>query len=152
MFIVLSSSIVNASKHTKCILLSNQKCMIQLTLINLHLIKYSQEFYYYPFSIKLDRCAESCNTLNDLSYKVCVPNKTEDLNLSVFSMITGINKSKVLTKHTSCECKCRFNGRNLVRINGRIIINVDVSVKNVMYMKRIMFEILLHGIVKIENI
>ena len=40
----------------------------------------------------------------------------------------------------------------VVRINGRIIINVDVSVKNVMYMKRIMFEILLHGIVKMENI
>ena len=37
MFIVLLSSIVNASSHTQCILLSNQKCMIQPTpLINLH--------------------------------------------------------------------------------------------------------------------
>ena len=26
-------------------------------------------------------------------------------------MITGINESKTLTKHTSCECKCRFDGR-----------------------------------------
>ena len=25
-------------------------------------------------------------------------------------MITRINKSKTLTKHTSCECKCNFNG------------------------------------------
>ena len=24
-------------------------------------------------------------------------------------MITGINKSKTLTKHISCECKCRFD-------------------------------------------
>ena len=44
--------------------------------------------------------------------KVCVPNKTEDLNLNVFNMIAGINKSKVLTKHISCKCKCRFDGRN----------------------------------------
>ena len=29
---------------------------------------------------------------------MCVPNKTEDLNLSVFNMISGINKSKTLTK------------------------------------------------------
>ena len=55
--------------------------------------------------------AESCDTLNDLFYKACAPNKTEDLNLSMFNMITGINESKTLTKHTSCECKCRFDGK-----------------------------------------
>ena len=76
MFIVLLSSITNASNHTKYISLSNQKCMIQPTLINLHPNEYSQEFHYYPFLVKLDRCAGSCNTLNDLSNKVRVPNKT----------------------------------------------------------------------------
>ena len=40
----------------------------------------------------------SCNALSDLSNKVCVPNKIEDLNLSVFNIITGINESKTLTK------------------------------------------------------
>ena len=58
---------------------------------------YDQEFHYYPLAVKLDRCVESCNTLNDLSNKVYVTNETEDLNLSVFNMITGINKSKTLT-------------------------------------------------------
>ena len=110
-FIVLLTSIVNASNHTNCVSLSNQKCMTQPTLINLHLNEYSQEFHYYPFAVKLDRCAGSCNTSNDLSNKVCVPNKTEDLNLSAFNMITGINESKTLTKHMSCECKCKFDGR-----------------------------------------
>ena len=92
MFIVLLSSIVNASNHTKCVLLSNQKCKNQPTLINLHPNECSQEFHYYPFAVKLDRCAGSCNTLNDSSNKVRVPNKTEDLNLSVFNRITGINE------------------------------------------------------------
>ena len=86
-------------------MLSNQKCMSQPTLINLHPNEYSQELYYYPFPLKLDRCVGSCNALNDLSNKVCVPNKTEDLNLIVFSMITGINELKTLTKHKSCKCK-----------------------------------------------
>ena len=54
MFVVLLSSIVNASDHTKCVSLSNQTCMIQPTLINLHPNEYSQEFHYYPFSVKLD--------------------------------------------------------------------------------------------------
>ena len=53
----------------------------------------------------------SCNTLNDLSNKIYFPNKTENLNLSVFNMITGKNESKTLTKHISCECKCRFDER-----------------------------------------
>ena len=46
----------------------------------------SHEFHYYPFTVKLDKCVGSCNTLNDLSNKVSVPNKTEDLNLSVFNI------------------------------------------------------------------
>ena len=49
--------------------------------------------------VDLDRCVGNSNILNDLSNRVCVPNKTEDLNLSIFNIITGINKSKILTKH-----------------------------------------------------
>ena len=26
-------------------------------------------------------------------------------------MITGINESKTLAKHISCECKCNFDGK-----------------------------------------
>ena len=91
-------------------MLGNQKCEIQLNLINLQRNEYSQDLHYYPFAVKLDRCG-SCNTPNDLSNKVCAPNKTEDLNPSMFNMITGINESKTLTKHISCEWKCKFDGR-----------------------------------------
>ena len=77
-----------------------------LLLLIYILISY-QEFHYYPFAVKLNRYVGSCN----LSKKVCVATKTEDLNISVFNMITGINESKTLTKHISCECKCEFDGR-----------------------------------------
>ena len=89
MFIGLLTSLGNVSNHTKCVSLSNQKCMFQPTLINLHPNEYSQELHYYPFVAKLDRCVGSCNILNDLSNKVSVPNKTEELNIYVFQMITG---------------------------------------------------------------
>ena len=87
---MLITSIVSVSNHTKCVLLSNQKCMTQPTLINLHLNEYSQELHYYPFAVNLDRCVGSCNTLDDLPSRICVPNETEDLNLHVFNMITRI--------------------------------------------------------------
>ena len=44
--------------------------------------------------------------------KVCVPNKTENLKLSVFKMVTGMKESKTLTKHISCKCECRFEYKN----------------------------------------
>ena len=76
--------------------------MIQPTLINLHSNEYSQELHYHPFPCKLDRCVGSCNTLNDLSNKVCLPNKTKDLDLGVFSMITRINESEHVLRKYKC--------------------------------------------------
>ena len=40
---------------------------------------------------------------------------------------------------------------NVIQINGGIMINVDVSVRNAMYGKKIIFAIQLHVIVKMEN-
>ena len=40
----------------------------------------------------------------------------------------------------------------VIQINGGITINADVSVKNDLYVKKIMFGILLHVIVGMENI
>ena len=91
--------------------LSKQKRTTHPTIINLHTNEYPQEIHYYPFAVNLERCVGSCNTLNDLSNKVCVSNKTEDLNLSMFNMITWINELKTLAKHISRECKCKFDGR-----------------------------------------
>ena len=79
-------------KSYKNLPLSNKECMIWSSLINLHPNEYNKELHCYPFVVKLDRCVGSCITLNDLTNKVCVPSKTEDLNLSVLKLITRINK------------------------------------------------------------
>ena len=42
--------------------------------------------------------------------------------------------------------------KNVTQINGGIMINIDVNVENVMYVKKIIFGILLHEFVKMENI
>ena len=129
-FIVLLTGLVNGSNHTKYVSLSNQKCNIQPTLINLHPNEHSQQFT--TIRLQLDRCVGSFNTLSDLSNK--------DL-------------SNLINKHVSCECKSKFDG---TKFNSNQWwnndINVDVSVKNIVYVKKIMFGILLHVVVKMENI
>ena len=62
--------------HKKCRSLRNQNCVTQPTLINLHPVEYSQELHYYPYAVNLGTCIRSCYILNELSNKLCVPNKT----------------------------------------------------------------------------
>ena len=83
------TSVVDVSNHTKCLSLNYQQYMSKLTLIDLNPNGYIQRFCYYPFTVNLDRCVGSCNTFNDLYNRVCVPNKREVLNLSIFNMSTG---------------------------------------------------------------
>ena len=64
-----------------------KKSKIQPTLINLNSNEYNQELHYYPIAVKLDRYVGSSITLSDLPNKVCVPNETENSNLSVFIII-----------------------------------------------------------------
>ena len=75
----------------------------------------------------------------------------------MFNMITVINESKILTK----PCIFTFNHANenidlmkkyVIQINDAKAINVNVNVKNFMYVKMILFGILLHITVKMENI
>ena len=92
------------------------------------------------------------NTFNDLSNKVSLPNKTEDSNLSMLNIITGIDESRTLTKHVSCQCKCKFDGRRYNLNYWQNNENANMSVKNIMYVQKIMLSILLHVLVKNENL
>ena len=51
--------------------------MIRPTLID------SVELKYYPFMTNLDKCSGNCNSVDDLSTKVCVPTKIKDINVKV---------------------------------------------------------------------
>ena len=96
----------HTSNHTKCVSLNNQKS--KSTLINLHPNQCSQELHYYPIAVKLKNGFVSCNSLNVLCNKVWISNKTH-----VFNMITGKNKSKILTKDISCKNKCSFDKKKM---------------------------------------
>ena len=67
-------------------------------------------------------------------------------------MIAGINESKTLTKHYHFNVIVNLMEQNLIQISDGITINVNVSVKNTIHVKKIILGILLHVILKIENI
>ena len=76
--------------------------MARPTLIDI----YHVELKYYSFMITLNKCTGSCNAL---APKICVPKETKDINVKAFNMITNKDEAKAMTKHISCDCKCKFN-------------------------------------------
>ena len=95
----------------------------------IHHKEYSQEFHYYPFSVKLDRYVGSCNNLNDLSNKVYVPNKIENSNLRVFNKITSINDSKTIKSIFDANVNVNLMKKNIIEINDGITISVKFDCK-----------------------
>ena len=66
--------------------LINEPYMIRPTLTDLNPIQLN----YYIFMISLDKCNGSCNVIDDLPTKLCVPNKIKGINAEVFNIITRI--------------------------------------------------------------
>ena len=132
--------------------LSNKKFKIQPTLINLHPNEYSQEFRDYPFSVKLDRFIGSCNTVNNLPNKVCTPNKTEVIILSVLNTIKGKHESKTITKHIACECKCKIDGTKCRSNQSWNNYRCQCECKKHHICEKNMFGILAHAFVENEKV
>ena len=126
--------------------LNNEPFMARCTLIDWHPIKLN----YYPFMISLNKCIWSCNTTDDLSTKLCVPSKTNDVNVKRFNIITRIHETKTLVKHISCGCKCMV--QLAIQIKIRIMINVNASVKNMIHAKKIMDGTVAHVFARMESI
>ena len=71
-----------------CISMNNQECKVRLEIINVN----SDEPIFYPFSIKISRCRGSCNNINDLYAKMCVPDVIKNLNVEVFNLMSRTNE------------------------------------------------------------
>ena len=92
MLIVLLS--FSRSLLTKCVSLNNEPCMNRPTFIYLNPV----ELNYHLLMISLYKCSGSCNAIDDLSTKICLPRETKRVNVEVFNMITRTNETKALVK------------------------------------------------------
>ena len=66
--------------------------MTRPTIIGLNPDEYNEGLRYYPFMVILHKSDEIFNAFVDLSVRMCIPNKTGDINIDIFNMITIKNK------------------------------------------------------------
>ena len=74
----------------ECVSMNNQEYKIRPEIINLN----TNEPLFYPYSIKINTCKGSCNTINDPYAKICVPDNIKNTNVEVFNLISRANEKR----------------------------------------------------------
>ena len=74
----------------ECVSMNNQECKIRSEIINVN----TNEPMFYPYSIKINKCKGSCNTINDPYAKLCVPDIIKNINVKVFNLMSRANETR----------------------------------------------------------
>ena len=85
--------------------MNNPKCKIKTEIINNN----TNGNMFYPYSIKINKCKGSCNTINDPYAKLCVPDTIKNINAKVFNLMSRTNKARHIKWHKTCKCKCKLD-------------------------------------------
>ena len=101
-FIICNFQNVNS---LECFSANDKKCEVGPEIINLN----TNEPLFYPYSIKINKCKGSCNTINDPYAKICVPNNIKNANVKVVNQMSRTNETRHIKWHKTCKCKCRLD-------------------------------------------
>ena len=95
------------TKALECVSAVNQKCMPRPKILDVN--KDVGEALFYLYNVQVNKCGGSCNTLDNLIEKLCVPNVIKGLNMKVYNLLTMLNQTRNLLWHESCKCVCKLN-------------------------------------------
>ena len=68
----------------ECVSMNNQERSNRTKVININ----NNELVFYPFSIKVNKCSESCNNINDPYAKLCVPDVVKNTNVKLLKLMS----------------------------------------------------------------
>ena len=80
--ISFSYNVLNVNS-LECVSMNNQECKIRSKIINVN----TNEPMFYPYSITINKCKGSCNTINDPYAKLCIPDTIKNINVNVFNIM-----------------------------------------------------------------
>ena len=101
-FINFILSNVNSLEYVS---MNNQECKIRNEITNLS----TNEPMFYPYSIKINRCKGSFNTINDPYAKIHVPDEIKNTNVKVVNLMSRTNETRHIKRHKTCKCNCRLD-------------------------------------------
>ena len=116
----------NFTNALDCISMKNRECKVRSEIININ----SNNPMFYPFSVKINKCSDNCNNINDPYARICVPDTTKDLKVKVFNLMSKTNETRQI-KGMNHESAYIDQTKLFVTIDrDGIKINVDANAKN----------------------
>ena len=85
--------------------MNNRECKARPEVTNIS----SNDPLFYPYSIKINKCSGSCNNINDLYAKPCIPGVVKGINVQIFNLMSRTNETRYTRWHETCRCKCRLD-------------------------------------------
>ena len=67
------------------------------------------EALFYPNNVLVNKCSGSCDTLDDPTARLCVPNIIKNVNMKVYNFLMRLNETRNVLWHESCKCVFRLN-------------------------------------------
>ena len=87
------------------VLMKNEECKIRSKIIDVN----NGEPLFYHFSIEVNKCSVSCNSINNPYAKLWVQDIVKDVNVKVFNLMPRINETRHIIWHGTCKCICRLS-------------------------------------------
>ena len=91
----------------ECVSVVNQKCMPRPKILNIN--EGVGEALFYPYNVLVNKCSESCDTLDNSMSKICVPEIIKNVNMKVYNFLMRLNETRNVLWHESCKCVCSLN-------------------------------------------
>ena len=107
-------------KILECISVINKKCMPRPNILDVN--EGVGEALFYAYNVLVNKCSESCNTLDNPMAKLCVPNIIKRINMKVYNFLMRLNETPNVLWHESCKCVCKLNSSVC---NKKLIWNSD---------------------------
>ena len=85
----------------------NRECMPRPKILDVN--EGVGEALFYPYNVLVNKCSGSCDTIDDLMAKLCVPNVVKRVNMKVYNFLMKLNETRNVLWHESCKCVCRLN-------------------------------------------
>ena len=54
---------------------------------------------FYPYSVKIDKCSDSCNNIIDPYSKLCFSDVVKNINAKVFNLMSRTNETRYIEWH-----------------------------------------------------
>ena len=94
-----------STNSLECVSMNTQIFKIRSEIITVN----TNEPVFYPYSIPINKCKGSCNTINDPYNKLCAPDFIKNINVKVFNLISRTNETRHIEWYKTCKSKCRLN-------------------------------------------